>query len=147
MAKGLRGWSFRRYYRSLRTYVFLTAQFYAANKNDTMEDEAVLLKIKRDFTNSEAVQSLLKIVSALEIEVGMLKSELAEAKSIANKIRKERTQTKKQWLQDEVMVEIAKELTKHKDRSTELNKQANEWRNKYFSLLAKYEPLQRPLTH
>ena len=35
-------------------------------------EDTILLKIKRDFTESEAVKQLLKMLSELEIEVGML---------------------------------------------------------------------------
>jgi len=44
-----------------------------------MEDRFILLKIKREFTENEAVLSLLKIVKELQLEIEMLKSENNEA--------------------------------------------------------------------
>jgi len=44
-----------------------------------MEDRFILLKIKREFNENEAVLSLLKIVKELQLEIEMLKSENNEA--------------------------------------------------------------------
>lgn len=99
-------------------------------------DDTILLKIKRDFTENEAVQQLLKMVSELEIEIGMLKSERDEWKDKADKIRSERTQTRKQWLQDEIFISVQAEITHLKIKQREYKKKMEEWRNKYFSLLA-----------
>lgn len=101
------------------------------------DNEAILLKIKRDFTSNEAVQSLLKIVSGLEIEVGTLKSELHEAQHKLERIRKERTLTKKQWMEEEIVIEFSKEIIQLKKKNKELQKQANDWRDRYFNLLNK----------
>ena len=100
-----------------------------------MEDRAILLKIKRDFTHNEAVQSLLKIVSALELETGVLKSELSEAKDKLREIRKERLMTKKQWLQEEAFAIVNKEKANLENKSRQYKKSMEEWRQKYFRLL------------
>jgi len=101
-----------------------------------MEDEAILLKIKREFTTNEAVQSLLKIVSGLETEIGVLKSEVAEAQDKAEKIRKERTLTKKQWMQEEMFEYLNKEHETLRARIKEYKKSMEDWQAKYFNLLA-----------
>lgn len=101
-----------------------------------MYEDSILLKIKREFTDNEAVQQLLKMVSDMEIEIGMLKSEREEWKDTADKLRNERTMTKKQWLQEEVFLSLSHELEQCKGKKTELKKQMEQWRNKYFSLLA-----------
>ncbi len=100
-------------------------------------DEFILLKIKREFTTNEAVQSLLKIVSALEIEIGMLKSERDEAISKAEKVRVEGTKTKKEWLKDDVVFQMDKQMKATEKKAAESQKSLNEWRNKYFSLMAR----------
>lgn len=44
-----------------------------------MEDRIVLLKIKREFTENEAVLGKLKTVKELELEIATLKSKYEEA--------------------------------------------------------------------
>ena len=104
-----------------------------------MWEETVLLKIKRDFTQNEAVQRLLKIISDLELEIGILKSERDEAIDTLNKFRTLPTKTKKQWLQEEVFTDLKKENEILKNKNIENKKLFTEWRNKYFSLLAHTE--------
>lgn len=95
------------------------------------QDEAILLKLKREFTTNEAVQSLLKIVSALEVEIGVLKSERDEAIDRAKEGR-----TKKEWLKEELVSDLNNQMKRQQKRLTEANKAMEEWRNKYFSLMA-----------
>lgn len=104
------------------------------NKQE-MEDEAILLKIKRDFTENEAVQSLLKIISSLEIEVGILKSELEEARYKVDRIRKEGTLTKKQWMKEEVFDYMNKEKINLNNKIKQYRKSIEDWQSKYFKLL------------
>ncbi len=102
-----------------------------------MEDEAILLKIKRDFTENEAVQSLLKIVSALEIEIGVLKSEKHELQDKINKITNQGVKGKKLWMQDEVVALLETQLKHSKERQVELQKSVNGWQERYFALIVK----------
>lgn len=103
-----------------------------------MEDEAILLKIKRQFSKAEAVAALLKIISDLQFEVGELKSEVSELKfrnhqlTLAPKI--DGVKTKKEWLKDDIIAEMDKQLKSHQAKNTLCNKSLNEWRNKYFSI-------------
>ena len=101
-----------------------------------MEDEAILLKIRRDFTVNEAVQSLLKIISSLEFEIGMLKSDLAEARFKIHKLETNEKKTKKEWLKDDLIGLMDEQLKQKTKKVTELSKSVNDWRNKYFSLMA-----------
>lgn len=107
-----------------------------------MEDEAILLKIKRDFTTNEAVQSLLKIISSLELEIGVLKSEIEEAKYHAEKIKSE-GMTKKLWLKDEVIKDINHQFEIVRKKYTASKKSMEEWRQKYFNLLAQTEKIKQ----
>lgn len=100
-------------------------------------DDTILLKIKRDFTESEAVQQLLKMISELEIEIGVLKSERDEWKDLADRLRTTQTMTKKQWLQEEAFTQIVSEKEVLKRKKDEYKKGMEDWRNRYFSLLAK----------
>lgn len=101
-----------------------------------MGDEKILLKIKRNFTTNEAVQTLLKIVSGLETEIGVLKTEVAEAQYKIEKIRKERTLTKRQWMQEEIFEDISKELYSSQYKIKEYKRSMENWRAKYLNLLA-----------
>jgi len=85
---------------------------------------------------NEAVQSLLKIVSGLEIEIGVLKSEKHELQFKINKITNEGVKGKKLWMKDEVIEMMEKQLKHSKETQKILQTQAIEWRNKYFSLMA-----------
>lgn len=104
---------------------------------ESHQDETILLKIKRQFTTEEAVQSLLKMIHDKDMEIGFLKSDLSEAVDKAEKIRQERTMTKKQWMQEEVFIQMKQDH----DRMVKTMRQQGEdkkmWMNKYFSLLAK----------
>lgn len=100
-------------------------------------EDTILLKIKRDFTESEAVNQLLKMISELEIEVGMLKSEKAELQHKVNKLTNQGLKGRKLWLQEEVLSDLNSQLQKSKDSQKILQKQANEWRGRYFNLMAK----------
>lgn len=100
-----------------------------------MEQDAILLKIKREFTTNEAVQTLLKAMAGLEKEIGMLKSELAEAEYKVEKIRTEKTLTKKEWMEQEMFEHIHKENNHLTAKIKEYKKGMEEWQAKYFSLL------------
>jgi molybdopterin/thiamine biosynthesis adenylyltransferase len=97
-----------------------------------MSEEAILLKLKREFQESEAVKLALKMVADLEFELGIVKSERDEAID-----RAKEGQPKKLWLKDELIIEMTNQLNRQQKRNTEDRKALNEWRNKYFSLLAK----------
>ena len=126
---------------------------HRANKAKTMEhgenfEDTILLKIKRDFTESEAVKQLLKMLSELEIEVGMLKSEKSEMQDRINKMTNEGLKGRKLWLQEDVVKDLDHQLKRSKETQKMLQKQTNEWREKYFSLMAKNNhsyPLASPL--
>lgn len=98
-----------------------------------MFEDTILLKIKRDFTESEAIAQLTKLVSEKQIEIGMLKSELSEAK---HKLVQKKN-TKKEWLKDELIAYMDKRQ-KEAERQYKLAlNSVNEWRDKYFSLIFK----------
>lgn len=99
--------------------------------------DSILLKIKRDFTTDEAIQCLFKRISELEIEMGILKSEVAEAQDVAERIKTERMLTKKLWTKDEMFAHLHQENEQSKSNSKHYKKSMEEWRNKYFSLVVK----------
>lgn len=106
-----------------------------------MEDEAILLKIKRQFSEKESVAALLKIISDLRIEIGILNSDVAELKSenhkLRNKTEVEEGKTKKVWLKDELIGEMQKQIKAQATTNKMLSKRNCELENKYFSLMAK----------
>lgn len=98
-----------------------------------MFEDTILLKIKRDFTESEAIAYLTKMVSEKEIEIGMLKSELAEAKYKLT----QPAHTKKEWLKDELIAHMDERQKVAEKQYKHVLDSVNEWRDKYFSLIAK----------
>jgi hypothetical protein len=113
-----------------------------------MEDKFVLLKIKREFTENEAVLSLLKIVKDLQLEIGMLKSEneevLDEVKILKAKAeRPERleqningsiSKPKKEWLKDELIAAQDKQIKEMQAKISDVKKNYKYWQNKYCLL-------------
>lgn len=98
-----------------------------------MFEDTILLKIKRDFKDNEAIAQLLKTISEKQIEIGMLKSELAETK---HKLTQPKN-TKKEWLKDE-LVAYMDERQKVAEKQYKLALDSvNEWRDKYFALMLK----------
>jgi predicted RNase H-like nuclease (RuvC/YqgF family) len=107
-----------------------------------MSDEKILLKIKRQFSKEESVAELLRQNESLKIEIGVLKSEKSELEYEINKIRQEKvtegTKTKKAWLKDDLIAEMTIQMKAQQDKLTTVNRQLNDWRNKYFSLVNKF---------
>jgi hypothetical protein len=100
-----------------------------------MSDKEVLLKIKREFLEAEAIQILLKKISELEYEIGVLKSERDEALEKGTKIQIGEAQTKKAWLKDELIARMDEEIKQNQKNNTEMRRQLEEWKEKYFSLM------------
>lgn len=107
------------------------------NKEGEHFEDTILLKIKRDFTENEAIQQLLKMVSELEVEIGILKSEKLELQDKINKMTNQGVKGRKQWLQEEVVSDLNDKLQKSKETQKILQKSVNDWRERYFSLMAK----------
>ena len=111
-----------------------------------MDDEAILLKITRQFSKEESVQALLKIISDVRIENGKLQSEAAELK---NKIESKKNEpekikekpageakTKKQWEKEEMFAFYEDQMKHQAERIKKQQKEIIELQNKYYSLLA-----------
>lgn len=102
-----------------------------------MSEREVLLKIKREFSNNEIIQLLFKKISDLEFEIGILRSERDEALEKVNKIHTGDGQIKKAWLKDELVARMDEEIKQNQKRNTEMRKQLEEWKEKYFALYLK----------
>lgn len=102
-----------------------------------MSDEAILLKLKRNFSQDEAVQLSLKLIAELQMEIGILKSEKEELKFKLSKFKTQDVKPKKLWLQEEIVEQINQKMLKYRVELREAEKKAEEWRNKYFSLISK----------
>lgn len=115
-----------------------------------MEDRFVLLKIKREFTENEAVLSLLKIVKELQLEIGMLKSENEEAlhhiKTLKCKVESLKfidenescssAKSKKEWLKDELVASQHQQIKEMQAKLRTLKIDHEYWQNKYCTLAA-----------
>lgn len=134
----------------------------------SMEERYVLLKLKREWSQDEAIKASLKIISDLQMELGITKSErdealakLAKKESVADDVKElqrqltealvlkaaaerrafitvqEGSKTRKAWMRDELVAELEKQMKADRKARTEIAQSRNEWRNKYFNLLAK----------
>lgn len=106
-------------------------------------ENEILLRIRRKYKDNENVKLLLQMISSLQMELGMVKSERDELldklkeKSVVEKVVVENGKTRKAWTKDEVFADIKKELEVLRKRKTELSKDNEKWRNRYFALAAK----------
>ncbi|MGN6249015.1 MAG: hypothetical protein ACTHNG_11705 [Ginsengibacter sp.] len=104
-----------------------------------MEDRYVLLKIKREFTENEAVLSLLKMLKELQLEIGILKSEKEEALDRARFLEAKAVNSgiikpKKEWLKDELVASQDKKIKSMEAKLREMKKNHDYWQNKYCLL-------------
>jgi predicted RNase H-like nuclease (RuvC/YqgF family) len=108
-----------------------------------MFEDTILLKIRRDFTQDEAVKYLQGVISELKIEIGILKSELAEKSHelhvLKNPVIIEQGKTKKLWMQDELIKQYHEQLSRAKTRNKLLEKKVTELQNLYLPLKFKLE--------
>jgi FtsZ-binding cell division protein ZapB len=104
-----------------------------------MEDEAILLKIKRQFSKDESILVLLKEIGDQRIQIGILKSELSEAKyeveRAKNVVVVEGLKTKKQWLKEDLIKSMNEEMDHIRRNNSQSKKDAETWQSKYFTLL------------
>lgn len=98
-------------------------------------DEAILLKIKRDFTHVEAVNLLVKELSAARFKIGELESEVGELKHEINKPKEGKTA--KQWKQDDFFKELKEQLQRTMLKKRDMKKDCIMWQNKYLSLVSR----------
>lgn len=98
-------------------------------------DEAILLKIKRDFTHDEAVNLLVKELSAARFLLGELRSEVAELKYQLSKPKEGKTA--KQWKQDDFFKELKEQLNRTMLKKRDMKKDCIMWQNKYLSLVSR----------
>ena len=72
-------------------------------------EDKILIKLRRQYTESEAVQAFAKKLKECQIENGKLKSELEEANHIANKSRKEiREELKEEYRKEPLYLNAVK---------------------------------------
>lgn len=104
-----------------------------------MEDRLITLKFikKQKIGKDEAVEGLLKTISELQIEIGVVKGELGEALDRLEKMKTEDVRPRKLWLKDEVIEELSKRIKTIEKRIKEANKSAEDWRDKYFQIINK----------
>jgi hypothetical protein len=115
-----------------------------------MEDEAILLKIKRQFAKDESIAALLQIISQLQFDIGVMKSDHEEEKHLLQleinrlhsmvvnpEFQNSTTKTKKQWEQEPLFKELKQQLKAQAEKNKKTNKDLVNYRDKYFSILAK----------
>lgn len=100
-------------------------------------DNPILLKIHRQFSKDESVKFLTSEIAALNFTIGVQKSEIEELKSLIPlpKVQKNR-KIESEWNKDEYVIELKKQNRTINIKNKELQQSANDWREKYFNLLA-----------
>lgn len=92
----------------------------------------ILLKIHREFTHDEAVKTLEVEIKRLNYEIGVLKSEIAELNDLNTKLKA---------LTSEEKVLLREETDDRKKKIKKLQNDVEDWRSKYFQLLASQRSL------
>lgn len=130
-------------------------------KVDDSIDDAVLLKIKRQFSKEESVAVLLKKIAEVDFNNGVLKSEIAELKDNITILEEEKLQLiqlnskqkdelasrpipkpiskleRKELQKEELVNSYMKNEISLIKKVNKLQKEVIDWRNKYFSEVAK----------
>ena len=111
-----------------------------------MQDEEILLRIKREWTKDEAVAIVLKELSESKKANGILQSDLDEMtynfESLKNDINSKRL-TKKQWYtQDETMKDLTRKIAELENVIRAKNKDIDHYRNKWIAF-----QLEKPLSN
>lgn len=116
--------------------------------------DAVLLKIHRRYGKDESFKYLLDKIKKIGFENGELKSENAELakektdlKSANNSLKLYLKQKEKkhpkiveaEWNKDAFINELQETIVEKNNRLAKHKKEMEEWRYKYFDLLAKFE--------
>lgn len=70
-----------------------------------MKDSEILLAIRRRYSKDEAVEAYKKEISDLNIQIGILKSDLAEKDDIIDNLKKS--------MDEEIAKKVAKKATKN----------------------------------
>lgn len=103
-----------------------------------MSEEDILMRLHRHYSKDEYVSLLKKEISTLNFRNGELISEVSELKFELNKYKngiiKNNLKTKKVWSRDELIKQYDERFIKQRQKNAQLEKDLNEWRNKYFSL-------------
>ncbi len=103
----------------------------------------ILLQLKRRLTIDEETKILLKIISDLQVEVGMLTSEKDELqdrikqKSIVQEIVIENGKSRKSWSKEAVLVDMKRELDVVRKNAGTYKKDLIIWRDRYLSVYSK----------
>lgn len=108
-------------------------------------EEAVLLKIKRQFTHDEAIAFLQAELAKSKFKNGELLSEVAELKhtnhlqrleidKMGKELSKKLPKLTKEDLKEQKFIELNKKLTTQGSTIKRLREDVNLWRSKYLNL-------------
>ena len=102
--------------------------------------DTVLLRIHRQYSKDEAMKALFSEISFLKFRIGELASENEELKAIiAGNVERK---TAKHWKKDEYVAELRRNLKDMHKIRLEFKKNYVEYRDKYYSLLAKLKMME-----
>lgn len=93
------------------------------------QDREVLLQIKRNFTSNETIKHLMNENKRLQLEIGVLKSEVQELNHVLSETIRKKTKVER----DEYINSILGQLDSQRTKKNEYKKQMTEWRDKYYS--------------
>ena len=93
--------------------------------------EQMILRMSRKYTENECIQGLLKMVSGLQKEIGVLKSDLSEAEDKIKKLEHRIHQTpNKDLAKDEAYTKIDRALKIVSKELGKVRKERDKWRDK-----------------
>lgn len=111
-----------------------------------MDNEEVLLKIKRKFTKDDAVSLLKEDLRKVNIKNGELLSEVSELKHEIEKLKLEMSwqgKTKRQWMRGERINELEVENSKIKKQNGNLSQMLRVSQQKEMEALIKLNQLKQ----
>ena len=92
------------------------------------QDREVLLQIKRNFTSNETTKHSMNEIKRLQLELGVLKSEVQELNHVLSETIRKKTKVER----DEYINSILGQLESQRTKKNEYKKQMTEWRDKYY---------------
>jgi hypothetical protein len=99
-------------------------------------DDTILLSLKRNYTQDEAVAYLAAELSKAKFRIGELESETAELRHLARlrEVEKPAKLNKLEAQKDEYTATLIKRLQEKGIENGKLQKEKREWQQKYFNL-------------
>lgn len=113
-------------------------------KEEKLKDDAILLKLHRQYGKDEALKVLFAEISALKFKIGELVSENEELNHTIKRLNASHLELKtaKQWQKDDYVSELRKTIKNMHKSKIEAHRNFIKFRDGYFSVLAKLRKIE-----